>query len=294
MMNRVRLIVLAALLAVTTSASARGESLVGLTSNPGGGQGLIFFDSSAPGTTSSISISGLLVGETLLGIDRRPATNQLYGLSNLNRLVTINAGTGLATGVGSGFTNALVGTRFGFDFNPQIDRIRIVSDADQNFVAHPDTGNANVAVTTPVFYPVGDLNAGANPNVVHHAYDRNFAGTGATQLRAIDTNLDILVTQANNAGTLGTIGSLGLGVDATDVGGFDVSRSGAAFAIFNSGGPSSALYSINLATGAATSLGSVQAVVTGLAAVPEPSSVCLLVSAGLIGLVVRRHRTSSS
>ena len=42
----------------------------------------------------------------------------------------------VATVVGAGFTNPLDGTSFGFDFNPQIDRIRIVSDANQNFVAN--------------------------------------------------------------------------------------------------------------------------------------------------------------
>jgi hypothetical protein len=277
--------------AATLTGFARAESLVGLSNLVGGGQGLVFFDSTSPGVVTNVPITGLSAGETLLGLDRRPLTNELYGLSNLNRLVTVRPGNGAATVVGAGFTNALVGTRFGFDFNPQIDRIRIVSDADQNFVAHPMTGNANVAATTPVFYPVGDANAGANPNVVHHGYDRNFAGTPATQLRAIDTTLDILVTQANNAGTLGTIGSLG--IDATDVGGFDVARSGAAFAIFNSGGASSTLYSINLFTGAAASLGAVPGVISGLTTIPEPSSALLLV-AGSMGALVRRRRLSAS
>jgi hypothetical protein len=273
---------------MTYVSSASAEGLVGLANNPTGGQGLVFFDSTSPGTITSVPISGLMPNEVLLGIDRRPATLQLYGLSNLNRLVTIHPSTGFASGVGAGFTNPLSGTSFGFDFNPQIDRIRIVSDADQNFVAHPDTGNANIAMTTPVFYAAGDPNFGVNPNVVHHAYDRNVAGTGSTLLRAIDTDLDVLVTQANNAGTLGTIGPLG--IDATNVGGFDVSRSGAAFAIFNDGGASSTLYAINLQTGAATSLGAVPAAIAGLTTIPEPSTVVMVIAAGLVGLVIRRRQ----
>ena len=157
-----------------------------------------------------------------MSIDFRPRTGQLYGLSSGSALYTLNTQSGVASKVGAGFTDALNGGNFGFDFNPVIDRIRIVSDADQNLVAHPDTGAANIAVTTPVFYGPGDPNNGAQPNVVHHAYDGNVLGglSAATQLRAIDTNLNILVTQANNAGTLGTIGPLG--INAEDIGGFDV------------------------------------------------------------------------
>jgi hypothetical protein len=189
---------------------------------------------------------------------------------------------GTATIVGSGFTDALNGGNFGFDFNPQIDRIRIVSDADQNFVAHPDTGNANVATTVPVFYTSGDANEAAQPNVVHHAYIGNVLGELATstQLYAIDTQLDILVTQANNAGTLMTIGPLG--VDALDIGGFDISTSGLAFAAFSNGvgAVDSTLYSIDLATGAATSLGTIPHTVWGISAVPVPEPSCGL----LLGL----------
>lgn len=71
----------------------------------------------------------------------------------------------------------------------------------------------------------------------------------STQLRAIDSNLDILVTQANNAGTRGTIGARG--VDATSVDGFDIGTSGKGYAIFADvllG--SSRAYTIDLSAGA--------------------------------------------
>ena len=38
------------------------------------------------------------------------------------------------------FTPALSGTAFGFDFNPTVDRIRVVSDTGQNLRLNPDTG----------------------------------------------------------------------------------------------------------------------------------------------------------
>lgn len=278
---------LGVLLVGTTATQA--VQIIGLTNNPGAAQGVVVFDSAAPGTIlSSASLTGLASGESLLSIDKRPVGGAIYGLSSASKMYTINVATGALTQVGSGFTTPLSGTSFGFDFNPTIDRIRIVSDADQNIVAHPLTGAANVASPTPVavFYPASDANVGANPNVVHHAYDRNFVGGVTSQLRAIDTNLDILVTQANNAGTLGTIGPLG--INATDVGGFDIGAGGGAFAAFNAGGATSTLYRINLTTGAATSIGSIPAVIAGITLIPEPSAIAIGLLA-LSGLWLRRR-----
>jgi hypothetical protein len=246
----------------------------------------------APGT---VPISGLDAGDRLLSIDYRPATGELYGLGAMSALYTVNPLTGAASKVGTGFTNPLVGTQFGFDFNPDIDRIRIVGDADSNFVAHPTTGNANVAVTTPVAYGAADPNFGINPNVVHHAYNNNELGmadiTPPTLLHAIDTNLGVLVTQTNNAGVLTTIGSLGV-AGLSDEGGFDISTTGNAYAAFQVDDLSSNLYSINLSTGSATLVGSLPVGVSGLAAVPipEPSTLAVLAVA-IAALAVRRHRS---
>jgi hypothetical protein len=212
----------------------------------------------------------------------------------MSALYTVNPLTGAASKVGAGFTNPLVGTQFGFDFNPDIDRIRIVGDADSNFVAHPTTGNANVAVTTAIAYAPGDINAGANANVVHHAYNNNELGmadiTPPTLLHAIDTNLGVLVTQNNNGGVLTTIGSLGV-AGLSDEGGFDISTTGNAYAAFKVDDLSSSLYSINLTSGAATFLGTLPVGVSGLAAVPvpEPSTIAVLAVA-MAALAVCRHR----
>jgi hypothetical protein len=280
LMSRIATLPLFFLLACV--APLHAEGLVALAELVTGGQALVHFDSTSPMEFTSTTISGLSPNEQILSIDHRPLTGELYGLSDRSAIYRLDPMMGTATIVGSGFTDALNGGNFGFDFNPQIDRIRIVSDADQNFVAHPDTGNANVATTVPVFYTSGDANEAAQPNVVHHAYIGNVLGELATstQLYAIDTQLDILVTQANNAGTLMTIGPLG--VDALDIGGFDISTSGLAFAAFSNGvgAVDSTLYSIDLATGAATSLGTIPHTVWGISAVPVPEPSCGL----LLGL----------
>lgn len=278
----------AATIFATTSAHAARMVLLTET---GLGQGLVRVDSNAPNSPLGALnfISGLSTGERLLGIDYRPATGQLYGLGDGSGVYTLDVATGSATLVGSGFTAQLNGSHFGFDFNPVIDRIRIVGDSNQNLVAHPDTGAANVAATVDTFYASGDINEGVDPHVVHHAYDGNVAMSSATQLRAIDTRLDVLVTQTNNVGTLQTVGALG--IDASDIGGFDVSDTGLAFAVFgNWGTGTSTLYSINLTTGAATSLGGIGEVVSGIAVAPVPVPAALPMFGMAAGLLWLRRR----
>jgi len=215
---------------------------------------LLTFSSAAPSIIlSTIAISGLQVGENLLGIDVRPATGQLYGLGSTSRVYMIDPTSGVATQVGvSPFAAALIGTNFGVDFNPTVDRIRVVSDADQNLRLNPN--NAALSGTdTALTYAVGDANEGANPNSVGLAYTNNFAGAAAMTLYGIDSNLDILEIQnPPNNGTLTTIGPLG--ADSSGAVGFDVARNGTALATLTVGNVAQ-LYRINLVTGSASLIG---------------------------------------
>jgi hypothetical protein len=93
---------------------------------------------------------------------------------------------------------------------------------------------------------------------------------------------------------LNTVGALGLDVDGA--GGFDVSGlTGTAYAALLPASSSvSQFYSINLATGAATSLGVIDGglVITAMAvgpAIPEPATLGLL-GVGMIGCLVARRR----
>src|SRR6185503_3228958 len=198
---------------------------------------LVRFSSATPGTIdATVPITGLQAGESVLGIDVRPATLQLYLLGSTSRLYTLDQGTGVATQVGAGaFTPALNGTSFGFDFNPTVDRIRVISDADQNLRLNPDTGTV-AATDTVLAYAAGDANAGQNPNAVGAAYTNNFAGATTTVLYDIDSGRDVLVTQnPPNNGTLNTVGALG--VDTSDVVGFDITNpGGTAYAALRVGG----------------------------------------------------------
>jgi hypothetical protein len=209
---------------------------------------LVRFDSAAPGTVTNIgTISGLQAGENVLAIDFRPANGQLYGLGSTSRIYTISTVSGSATAIGAAGAFTLTGTDFGFDFNPTVDRIRVVSNAGQNLRLNPDTG-AIAATDT-------NLNPGT-PVVSAAAYTNNFAGATTTTLYVIDSGNDTLYIQnPPNNGTLVAVGALG--VDASNINGFDIATiGGTAFASLNVGG-TSRLYTINLTTGTATQVAAI-------------------------------------
>lgn len=269
--------------------STHADTIWATTSN----QFLVSWDSASPGTiTSGTAITGLQVNEQILGIDVRPDDGQLFAIGSSNRLYTIGM-DGVATQIGPAFSLGLNGSSFGYDFNPTIDRSRIDTNTNKNYVVNPNDGG--ITQVTDLFFAGGDPNVGVDPNVAHIAYTNSFAGAMTTQLYGIDTGLDILVTQANSAGTLGTVGSLG--IDITEIGGFDISgTSGMAWAALQSTDSSaSRFFRIDLSTGLATDLGQIGggSVITSLAvqsatAVPEPSSAFAV--AGLFGVVALRRR----
>ncbi len=239
--------ILACLAFLIFGQSANAATLFGVTTS----NQLVRFDSTTPGTVSTIgTISGLQTGESILGIDFRPANGQLFGLGSTSRLYTINIMTGAATAVAATpFTPALSGVEFGFDFNPTVDRIRLVSDSGQNLRLNPDTGM--VAATDTALNP-------GTPNIVGAAYTNNFSGATTTTLYDIDSTTDTLYTQnPPNNGTLVPVGALG--VNTTNQVGFDIARgSGTAFASMQIAAEAfSRLYTINLTTGAATALGQI-------------------------------------
>lgn len=244
---------------------------------------LVRFDSATPGTLiDSAAITGLQPGENVLGIDFRPANGQLYALGSSSRLYTIDfasaPGVATATQVGTAGAFTLSGTEFGFDFNPIVDRIRVVSDTNQDLRLNPNDGTLS-ATDTPLAYAGADTNAAADPNVVGSAYTNNSNLATTTTLYGIDSSLDVLVTQnPPNAGTLNTVGALG--VNAVGPVGFDIHANGIAFATISTDGVSSRLYTLSLVTGAATLVGSVGAVPTllrGMAVSPDQFSNTTLV-----------------
>ena len=245
-----KITLLSILFALGSVVFARAETMVALTS----GNRLLFFDSATPGTVTKTIAITTVSSEALVAIDFRPATGDLYAMGASGRLYILTLTTGAAS-VPSATPTPLNGTRFGFDFNPTVDRIRVVSDADQNFRLNPNDGS-KTATDVALTYAAGDAHAGANPNVVGSAYTNNFVGAATTVLYDIDSTLATLVYQdPPNAGSLHTVGPLG--VSTTDNVGFDISQgTGTAYASLTIG-TTTGLYTINLASGAATSVGTI-------------------------------------
>ena len=243
-----------ACLAVPASASAIAYAIVDTPPR------LVSFDPAAPGTLlSSATVTGLDANETVLGFDLRPATGDVVVVTDtagVGRIRTIDPGTAAVaaplaliadpTDATNPFT-AFSGTSFGVDFNPVPDRLRVVSDADQNLRINPNTG----ATITD-----SNVNPG-NPNVVASGYTNSFGGAMATTLYGVDSSTDMLVLQnPPNDGTLSNVGA-GLGVNIAAGAGFDVATNGNAAYLGAAVGGVSGLYTVNLTTGAATLIGNI-------------------------------------
>jgi hypothetical protein len=210
------------------------------------------------------SITGLPAGVTLRGIDFRPKTGDLYGVGSDSVVYRVNPKTGIAISEGPAFTPALRGRAFGVDFNPVVDKIRVVSDDRQNLRLNVDEGT--------VLSADKDLNPGT-PMVVAAGYENssfNVTQPAATTLHVVDAATDSLFTQAPpNDGTL--MNGRRLGVDVGLNAGFDIAGAENLGYLSNAAsGRGSTLYTVDVPTGKTRSLGRIgggkRLVVTGLAA----------------------------
>jgi len=185
-----------------------------------------------------ISAIGLKISDNILGIDYRASNGQLFGFGSSKTLYRIDPQTGECTATGP-FIAAAIGTAFGLDVDPATGRLRLLGDTNENLTLDPnggpESGDTNLACA------LADANAGQNPNIVACAY----INSGAT-LYAIDSTLDVLVTVSPAAGTLNTVGALGINVSSAA--GFDITAANIAYAALEVGGVTS-LYTINLGTG---------------------------------------------
>lgn len=288
-------------LAVAVPSMARAESLFALLNNdPNVGQQLVTIDTDTRAVTSTIVLQTANTLSPLSSIDVRPATGQLYGFdATARQLYTINPVSGALTAVGAPLPAGNNGTII--DFNPTVDRIRLVGFDNSNFRLHPDTG-AIAATDGTLAYAAGDANAGDTPVIRGAGYTNSFAGATSTTLYDIDVANDVLVRQdPPNAGTLNTVGALGVDLNAGLFGtftGFDISGATGVAYLTDGGfaGPSN-LYTVDLTTGAATSVGAITGLPTNgstfprtvadvAIVVPEPTS---LVGLAALALVTRRR-----
>ena len=248
-LRSVSVLALLAGFAAIPAQAATQLQIIGLTAD----QRLVAFRENSPQLTRTIgSVFGLGGNDTqLVGIDFRPATGALYGLGNAGGVYTLDLKTAEAT-FKAQLDMALSGTSFGVDFNPTVDRLRIISDSGQNLRANVDDGTTSLDLVLN--------NAGVTAlGVTGAAYTNNdLDANTATTLFDIDSSLDQVAIQAPpNNGSLNPSGKL-----LVDVGspvGFDIysrlsqGRTVVAigFAALSTGGRAG-FFRINLLAGEAT------------------------------------------
>ncbi len=266
-------------------------AIVALSSD---GANLIRLSPLTVGTTTTVAVTGVSASESLVGIDFRPATGQLFGFgvnhaANNGTVYRLDPQTGAAVAIGStgqvAYVDAVAATvdlpdpataSYGFDFNPTVDRIRVTTSTGLSFRLNQITGAAvdgdlggslgSVAgVNTD-----GNINGGGSTGVGGAAYTNSFAGATATTLYTLDPVANTLnIQNPPNAGTQtaalpitlgGSTLNFSLFGDAFDiptsvaVSASNTVANGDAYAALNVGGTSS-LYQIDLHTGRAINLG---------------------------------------
>jgi hypothetical protein len=255
----------------------QGRTLYAVAKSATGNQ-LLKFSTLSPGDVTKVAITGLgNTNEIVQGLDFRPKTGGLYAFTSevsAAALYTIDKASGAATKcngtpAGTYYTAVLDSTSasWAVDFDPIEDRLRIIASNGQMYRLHPENGKS-VTPTSPD--PAG-YSGGAVANFAGTAFTNSLTVTPAkSALYGIDATKNVLAVfqgVANPSLPLKEIGPLG--VDPTEFAGFDIwggtekadagptlDKPLEAYAAMTVGTTTS-LYKIDLATGAATSLGAI-------------------------------------
>lgn len=267
MLFKTTLPVTALALAFGSSALAQDDAgMMGYALAEDGGTLVTMADITQPGDVETYTLEN-----PLRAIAYRPVTGQLLGFAD-GMIYEVDPMSGELTDLGATFMDdAMIGEgAVAFDFNNQIDAVRAVGADGSNLVYFPegfgdgDERANSVRRFTDAFYVNGDMSADAEPEIFANAYTNAISSetAGSTAQYAIDAQANALVTLANNAGELASVGYLTLDgekVNVSDWGGFDIvspeEGTDMAYALLQFDGEDTAgLYSVDLETGALTEL----------------------------------------
>ncbi len=242
-----------------TAVPTSGTLAYGLNAS---GQLVTFGLGNAASSASTKAISGLNSGDTLVDLDFNPNTSALYAFAGSGQVYTIDTVTGAAT---ANTTPLVALAPFKTDFNPVANRVRVFGATASNFRLSVDPAPAaapkgTVTSDGTLAYAAADPNSGKTPNLMGAAYTNSYVNGGlgsalpsTTSLYSVDadTNTLDLHTVGPAFSTLTTVGALGITLGSNV--GFDIVTSGG-----NNGTNTaylvndSALYTVNLTSGAAT------------------------------------------
>jgi hypothetical protein len=243
-MPRMRLLV--GIAALVLARLAQATTLVALAEDGT----LAVFDAERPADVRVVRVAG--VSGRLVGIDVRPSDGRVYGLAGTSDLYRLDVERGAATLVASLTLPFDGGVRSGVDFNPQSDRLKLVSGDGQNLRVHPTLGAT--AADRPIAWRSGDVHAATRPRIAATAYTNDVPDAPTTRLLVVESATDVLALQdPPNDGLLATIGPLG--IDVGPLAGFDIVTGADGDRGFLSAGR--ALHAVELETGRCTPLGTI-------------------------------------
>lgn len=191
------------LLAAAATGAAQAETALGLS----GDRTLVMIDTATAAVSGSVEVQGVT---RLLGIDYRPNTGTVIGVTDAQTIVEIDPMTGATMEKAKMDTMLPVaeGAVVVVDVNPAADKLRFMSGTTNHRV---DMETGAVTVDGSLNFDAADANAAAMPMVVAVAYSNSFGKPEKTAMYDIDAGLNALLQQTKpNDGLLATIGSLGV------------------------------------------------------------------------------------
>ncbi len=192
-----------AFFAVTMIFSAQAayaqDALLGLVN----GKTIVTINPETRAVTHSVDVDS----NALLGMDIRPADGKLYGVTNRQEIVTIDHKTGKTQKVSTISGEIEVSTVTVVDFNPVLDRLRIV---DSNNGSHRiNIKNGENTIDGILFFNQHDVNSDSVPRVIAGSYTNSVKNQITTELYNIDADTNSLVLQnPPNAGMINTVAKL--------------------------------------------------------------------------------------
>jgi hypothetical protein len=264
-----------------------GFPVVGLAA---GGAGLQRFQTATPGAVTSVALGSITAGEAMVGLAWRPQTGQLYGLgvnaaADTATLYLVDPQTGTVSVVGAAGDIAYAGVDFpaasagwGIDFNPTVDRLRVVADGGLNARVNPNSGLPASATPDSPHNGLPPGSTGVTAVSYTNAFIQPLTG-GVTTLYVLEpTANELLIQNPPNAGVLTAARTVTLGGVPLDLGataGFDIPGE---VAVASSSAPAAGsgivlldvsgvegLYTLDLTSGAATLLGAVPSPLASIA-----------------------------
>lgn len=247
------------------------QTMYGLTSD----SKLVSFSAATPSMLiTNVAITGLNTGQSIIGLDVRPATGELFGIgynatTDSVTVYTLNPTTGVATAKSASIKIIGLGTEVGFDFNPTVDRIRLVSKNGGNYRLNPNNG-ALAATDMTLRYAATDANTGKTPGATAAAYTNSYIAATSTQLYTYDETQKVMTFQnPPNDGVLNTQASFsGIATTAVlsdvDIYTNPTTFTSTTYAVVKTGTMDS-LYTLNISTGVFSTIGALGAAVTDIA-----------------------------